>query len=68
MFHEITEDRPVVIVGDGRSDSPGHSAKYGSYTFMDMDTHKILDVEIVQVSSALLGLLCMKSLHLNEVY
>ena len=24
----------VVLFGDGRSDSPGHSAKYGAFTFI----------------------------------
>ena len=40
---------PLVLGGDGRSDSPGHSAKYGSYTFMDLEHNVILDVELVQV-------------------
>ena len=38
-----------MLGGDGRSDSPGHSAKYGSYTFMDLEHNVILDVELVQV-------------------
>ena len=33
-----------------RSDSPGHCAKYGSYTFIDADLNKVLDIEVVQVS------------------
>ena len=40
---------PLVLGGDGRSDSPGHSAKYGLYTFMDLEHNVILDVELVQV-------------------
>ena len=28
----------VVLVGDGRCDSPGHSAKYCTYTFMAANT------------------------------
>ena len=35
--------------GDGRSDLPGHCAKYGSYTFMDVQTQKVVDVQLVQV-------------------
>ena len=35
--------------GDGRSDSPGHSAKFGSYALMDMEHNTILDVKLVQV-------------------
>nr|XP_022344857.1 uncharacterized protein LOC111137607 isoform X2 [Crassostrea virginica] len=32
----------LVILGDGRMDSPGHSAQYCSYTFMEYTTKKIL--------------------------
>lgn len=40
---------PVMLAGDGRADSPGHSAKYGTYTMMNVDTDKIVDFEVVQV-------------------
>lgn len=40
---------PLLLGGDGRNDSPGHSAKYGSYTFMELEHNIILDVELVQV-------------------
>ncbi len=30
-------DEPLSLGGDGRSDSPGHSAKYGAYTLMDLE-------------------------------
>lgn len=42
-------DEPLSLGGDGRSDSPGHSAKYGAYSFMDLKHNVILDVELVQV-------------------
>lgn len=32
----------LVVLGDGRMDSPGHSAQYCSYTFMEYTTKKIL--------------------------
>lgn len=35
--------------GDGRCCSPGHTAKYLSYTLMDLKTNKILDTQLVQV-------------------
>ena len=38
-----------MLAGDGRADSPGHSAKYGTYTMMNVDTDKIADFEVVQV-------------------
>ena len=47
-LHEF--DEPLSLRGDGRSDSPGHSAKYGAYTLMDLHHNMVLDVELVQVS------------------
>ena len=44
-------DKPIVnLNGDGRCDSPGHNAKYGTYTFMDSDTGKIVSFSVVQVT------------------
>ncbi|KAF1380178.1 hypothetical protein PFLUV_G00184070 [Perca fluviatilis] len=31
-----------------RADSPGHSAKYGSYTLMHLDSNRIIDLQLVQ--------------------
>ena len=39
----------LALSGDGRADSPGHSAKYGSYTVMEMSCNKVLDFKLVQV-------------------
>ena len=39
----------LILGADGRCDSPGHSAKYGSYTLFDIKRKKILDTELVQV-------------------
>lgn len=38
------------ISGDARCCSPGHTAKFGSYTVMDIHSSKVLDVKLVQVS------------------
>ena len=38
----------LVLDGDGRADSPGHSAKYGSYTLMELQSKKVMDIELVQ--------------------
>ncbi|KAJ8048489.1 hypothetical protein HOLleu_00828 [Holothuria leucospilota] len=40
------------LIGDGRCDSPGYSAKYCSYTMMPLTTHQIVTSEFVQVSQA----------------
>jgi hypothetical protein len=41
---------PLTLGGDGRADSPGHCAKFGSYSVMDLIQNKILDVQLVQVN------------------
>ncbi|XP_068112068.1 uncharacterized protein [Hyperolius riggenbachi] len=40
--------KPIAIAGAGQCDSPGQSAKYCLYTFMDIVTRKVLDFEIIQ--------------------
>lgn len=50
LFKELSrEKRPLILGGDGRADSPGHSAKYGSYTTMELKKKVVLDIELVQV-------------------
>ena len=43
------QQRRLTLGGDGRADSPGHSAKYGTYSMMDLDIMKVVDVRTVQV-------------------
>ena len=53
---EVHEGGPATLAGDARCDTPGHSAKYGSYTLMHVDGHgqkgsnRIVAMELVQVS------------------
>ena len=50
LLDEIREDnRSVCLAGDARCCSPGHTAKFGSYNLLDLDTGKILDFKLVQV-------------------
>ena len=39
----------VVLEGDGRCDSPGYCAKYGTYTVIEGQINQVLDVQLVQV-------------------
>jgi hypothetical protein len=53
-FHQQTlldeyQGQRLTLGGDARCDSPGFSAKFGSYTLMDLSTGKILDFQLVQV-------------------
>jgi len=45
-------DQRLRLIGDGRSDSPGFSAKYCSYTCMDVDNGLIVDQQLVQVTES----------------
>lgn len=41
----------LLLGGDGRCDSPGHSAKYCTYSIMDLEANQILTSELIQVST-----------------
>ena len=43
--------KALTIGGDGRADSPGHSAKYGSNGIINLATNKVIHVQLVQVTS-----------------
>ena len=50
IFKQLRQEkRPLIIGGDGRADSPGHSAKFGSYTMMELKKKVVIDIELVQV-------------------
>ena len=42
-----TNSSGCITAEDGWCDSPGHCAKYGSYTFMEHRHNKYLNFEIV---------------------
>lgn len=46
---EESEDKEIILSSDGRNYSPGHSAQYCTYSFADMDTKCILELNIVDV-------------------
>jgi hypothetical protein len=48
LFEDTKEDE-VVIAGDGRHDSMGHSAKYCAYTLFNCTTPNIIHFSLVQV-------------------
>ena len=54
MWHEkkselLSELTDVELAGDGRADSPGHCAKYGTYTLMETTQNKVIAINVVQV-------------------
>lgn len=47
----LAKRNKLILGGDGRCDSPGHSAKYGCYSLLDVEQNKIIDSQLVQVIS-----------------
>ena len=45
-------DGGLVLSGDARSDSPGHCAKYNSYTMLESRINRVIDMQLVQVCFA----------------
>ena len=45
-------NKEVILSGDGRNDSPGHSAQYCTYSLADMDDQAILQMNVVDVREA----------------
>ena len=37
ILEEVKSKGNVKVIGDGRCDTPGHNAKYCTYTMMDND-------------------------------
>ncbi|KAL3873816.1 hypothetical protein ACJMK2_028655 [Sinanodonta woodiana] len=49
VFGELQSlHQPIAIAGDGRCDSPGHSAMFGAYSVLEVNLGKVLDIELVQ--------------------
>ena len=50
LINQLADKKEALVLGgDGRADSPGHSAKYGSYSVIDLKQSKVLDIKLVQV-------------------
>ena len=49
LLSGFKDQKKLSLSGDGRADSPGHSAKYGSYTVIEMSCNKVLDYRLGQL-------------------
>ena len=47
VLDECKDKESIEVSGDGRCDSPGYNAKYGTYSIMDQLTSKILHFRVV---------------------
>lgn len=52
VLSEMKSKEKVVICGDSRCDSPGHLAKYCTYTFLDTQSSKVVDFKVMNVTPA----------------
>ena len=50
VVKQLKQNKSVDLCGDGRCDSPGHSAKYGTYTLMDEKSNLIVEFSLMQVT------------------
>ena len=50
VVKQLKQTKSVDLCGDGRCDSPGHSAKYGTHTLMDEKSNLIVEFSLVQVT------------------
>jgi hypothetical protein len=48
LLTNIKSSNTCAVAGDGQFDSPGFSAKYVTYSLMDLETDKILDFIVLQ--------------------
>ncbi|CAM4713355.1 unnamed protein product [Leuciscus chuanchicus] len=48
VLQQLSTDGSAILGGDMRADSPGHSAKFGSYTMMDLNKNTVIDIQLVQ--------------------
>ena len=52
ILSKLKENGPCEVSGDGRCDSPGHNAKYLTYTMLDQATNLIIGMSLTQVTEA----------------
>lgn len=45
----VRANQAVCLGGDGRADTPGHSAKFGNYSLMDLHRGIVVEMQLVQV-------------------
>ena len=59
-----TNSSGLIVPRDGRCDSPGYCAKYGSYTFMEQRCKEVLHFELVQVNTCYVSM-CLLALFVT---
>uniref|UniRef100_UPI0037E89549 uncharacterized protein n=1 Tax=Semicossyphus pulcher TaxID=241346 RepID=UPI0037E89549 len=48
LIQHLKQKSKIAVGGDMKADSPGHSAKFGSYSLMHLEKKNIIDIQLVQ--------------------
>ncbi|KAG0434625.1 hypothetical protein HPB47_018980 [Ixodes persulcatus] len=48
LMIQAAQGEKLCLAGDGRADSPGHSADFGTYTLMDVTRNRVFHIELVK--------------------
>ncbi|KAM4604797.1 uncharacterized protein ACJ7VT_017130 isoform 1-T1 [Polymixia lowei] len=48
VLERLSHEKKNIIGGDMRAGSPGHAAKFGSYSMMHLESNNIIDIQLVQ--------------------
>ena len=62
LRHALQRGQPLTLCGDGRTDTSGHSAKFGSYGILDLDQMMVVNYWRVHVH------LLRNGKHFRNVY
>ena len=47
LLNSLKDSGGLVVAGDGRADSPGHSVKYGTYSVIQLTINKVVNFQLV---------------------
>ncbi|RXN20821.1 hypothetical protein ROHU_014028 [Labeo rohita] len=56
MLQKLSRQQNIILGGDLRTHSPGHSAKFGCYSVIDLRTSTVIDLQLVQFSANITGI------------
>ncbi|KAG0444130.1 hypothetical protein HPB47_014140 [Ixodes persulcatus] len=51
LMIQAAQGEKLCLAGDGRADSPGHSADFGTYTLMDVTRNRVFHIELVKIDA-----------------
>ena len=60
MLQSEGREREIVLGGDGQADSLGHSAKYGSYSIIELESNILLNIQLVQSNKMVEVTICRR--------